>query len=256
MSHDRQRNLPVSVNLPRVLLIEDDASIRRFVELALEDQLVELVQADCLLEARRLVREEGPFRLLISDLMLPDGSGLDLLHELMANPGLRAGARLAVFSAGISAERRQFLQNRGVDEVIAKPASLAQLLACVERALLDRASEVQAPTGGAAQDARGADLAVAQYFAGDRELYVSYRASCVAQFVHDQAMGDAALDRGDVSALRRLAHSLKTVLQTLGHGTASDWARTLETDAAEGRTDAAAKGWIRLSAELRRVGTP
>jgi DNA-binding response OmpR family regulator len=38
----------VTQRLPRVLLVEDDASIRRFVQLALEDSGVELVQAGSL----------------------------------------------------------------------------------------------------------------------------------------------------------------------------------------------------------------
>ena len=239
-----------------MLLIEDDASIRRFVELALEDQPIELFQADCLLEARRLIRVEGPYRLLITDLMLPDGSGVELLQELLGDPSLRAGARLAVFSAGISAERRQVLATLGVDEVIAKPASLVQLLACVERALpAPRDASVAPPavlSGVARQDI---DLAVARYFAGDQALYDSYRESCLEQFPRDRLAGDSALERGDVPALRRLAHSLKTVLQTLGHDTESVWARQLEADAAEGRVEALADGWARLGAALSSLGT-
>ena len=172
----------------------------------------------------------------------------------MAKPGLRAGARLVVFSAGISAERRQSLQNLGVDEVIAKPASLSQLLDCLERALLDDQSAVAGPPEAAAEVARGVEPAVTQYFAGDMDLYVSYRVSCLAQFPRDQVTGDEALQRGDVSALRRLAHSLKTVLQTLGHDVESHWARQLEADAAEGRIEAVAKGWTQLSEALRRLG--
>lgn len=240
-----------------MLLIEDDASIRRFVELALDDQPVALFQADCLQEARQLIRGEGPFRLLITDLMLPDGSGETLLQELLADPALRGGARLAVFSAGVSAERRELLRALGADEVIAKPASLAQLLGCVERALSAPAATSDVVAPAVEDDSRqGVDAAVEAYFAGDRALYDSYRSSCLEQFPRDRLAGESALRSGDAAALRRLAHSLKTVLQTLGHASESVWARQLEADASEGRLDTLAAGWARLDAALRRLGTP
>jgi CheY-like chemotaxis protein len=123
------------VSPARVLLIEDDASIQRFVELALEDEPVTLHPAPTVADALAQLRTQGPFRLIFTDLMLPDGSGQQVLQALAAEPGLRAGARVAVFSAGLSAETRARLDTLGVDEVIAKPASLAQLLQCLQRAL-------------------------------------------------------------------------------------------------------------------------
>lgn len=233
----------------RVLLIEDDASIRRFVELALDELPIELLQAATVAQARQLLREAGPFRLLITDLMLPDGSGQQLLQTLQAEPALRAGARVAVFSAGLSAERRAELERLGVDEVIAKPASVGQLVHCVEAALSASAAAPPEP-------ADPQTTAVAHYFAGDQALYDTYRASCLRQFANDRRAGDTALAAADTPAIRRLAHSLKTVLQTLGHDAESALARQLESDAADGRADAVQQGWSRLGLALDQLVAP
>ncbi|MGA4474536.1 CHASE domain-containing protein [Ectopseudomonas chengduensis] len=85
------QHLPQS---PRVLHVEDDHYLRLVVaeqgrELAL------FVPADSLAEARRLLAEQ-PFDLVLLDLGLPDGNGLELLDELQNQ---RPGLPVAVLSA-------------------------------------------------------------------------------------------------------------------------------------------------------------
>lgn len=231
---------------PRVLLVEDDPSIRRFVAMALEELPIELVEAGTLAEAEALLAT-GPVRLVLSDLMLPDGSGMALLQALAADPARRGGARLAAFSAGISAERRAQLEALGVDEVLSKPASLAALEACVQRAL-EGPAVPPAP-------AVAADDAVARHFGGDRALYEAFSAACYAQFGVDLRQGDAALAASDLQALRRLAHSLKSVLQTLGHEEPGRVAAALETLAAEGDAQRTPAAWARLRSLLAPLAT-
>lgn len=237
------------MNPPRVLLIEDDSSIRRYVELAWDDQPIELLHAPSLRQALEMVRHAGPFRLIITDLMLPDGSGIQLLQSLASEPALRAGAYLAVFSAGLSAERRRELSGLGVDEVIAKPATLADLLGALERGLAVRPP----PRPGGAEAGKSGSAAVARYFAGDLDLYTAYRAQCLRQFPLDRQAGDLALATGDLATVRRLTHSLKTVLQTLGHDEESSLARELEVNAADGRPDRVMDGWRELARALDRL---
>lgn len=55
------------------------------------------------------------------------------------------------------------------------------------------------------------------YFEGDHALFAEYLPLCRQQFSQDLQAGDLALTAPiDLGALRRLAHSLKTVLKTLG----------------------------------------
>lgn len=53
--------------------------------------------------------------------------------------------------------------------------------------------------------------------------------------------------------MRRLAHSLKSVLLTLGHAPESALARQLEADAADGRAGASRAGWRQLGDALDRL---
>ena len=231
---------------PRVLVVEDDVSIRRFVELALEDEALELVQAAGLTAALEALARP-PYALVLTDLMLPDGNGLDLLQALVEQPALRGPARLAVFSAGVSAATRERLDQLGVERVLTKPAPLAALLDCVRWATQ---AGGQAPDAGLATAATAAADPVDEFFAGDASLYRAFRASCVLQFPLDVASGDEAAARRDLPALRRLAHSLKTVLRSLGQGTDSALAAQVEDAAAAGHVDAACQGWTRLRTRL------
>ena len=94
----------------RLLLIEDDNSIARFVELALEElphhdaaaPAVDLRLVRTLADARAALAVGG-WQLVISDLMLPDGSAETLLTEGFA---LAPGAPpWVVFSAGVHDDR-------------------------------------------------------------------------------------------------------------------------------------------------------
>jgi CheY-like chemotaxis protein len=231
------------MNRPRVLLVDDDPSIRRFVALALEDLDIELIEAASVHEARERLAGGAPFALIVTDLMMPGETGLDLLQHLADHPSHRAGARLAVFSAGLNAAMQQRLSGFDVWRQLSKPISVLELEDCVREAV-GVAPAVAGGPGGAANAppavALGAEAqeAIQRHFAGDRALFLAYRSSCIAQFEADVRAGDAALAQGDMPALCRLAHSLKSVLLTLGEAPGSAIARALEN--AAGRTDATA----------------
>lgn len=234
---------------PRVLLVEDDASIRRFVEMALDDQAIELVQAPTLAAARAAL-QDGPVALVLCDLMLPDGSGFDLLRE----PAAQHPRRVA-FSAGVSAAQQQLLQLAGVHAVLRKPVALGELLACVEAELAAWAEAAAPPTPAAADSAPAPDGEdpVARFFAGDAALYRAYREQCRPQFAQDARDGERAFADADWPALRRLAHSLKTVLQTLGEEPAGRVAADLEHATAAADADRARDLWPRLRQALEQL---
>lgn len=241
------------MDAPRVLLVEDDASIRRFVAMALEDLPIALVQADSLAQARERLAE-APVALMLTDLMLPDGDGLDLLD----GPD-RPHGRAIVLSAGVSPAQRTRALALGVWRVLDKPVSLADLLGAVEAALADAPADpacasgppVGAPAGtAAALDEAGA---IARHFGGQAALYHAFRRACVAQFHADCTEGDDAVAAGDAARLRRLAHSLKSVLTLLGADALAREAAAIEAQAA-GALGAAAPAdapWARAWPALR-----
>jgi DNA-binding NtrC family response regulator len=68
---------------PSILHIEDDADLGKVVATSL-DEFADVSQAANLSQAQRLL-EQRRFSLVILDICLPDGSGLDLLQRLMAS---------------------------------------------------------------------------------------------------------------------------------------------------------------------------
>ncbi len=236
----------------RVLLVEDDASIARFVELALQElpghapglPPVELGVVGELAAARAALAAGG-WQLVISDLMLPDGSAETLLDEGAA---LAPGAPpWVVYSAGMHEQNRHALISRGVARLLRKPVPLAELLDIVAELLA-----AATPTGSPPV-AAGSPDPVQRHFGGDRQLYESFRAGCIERFTDDLAQGDAAIARADAPALRRVAHGLKAVLELLGQPALADVARALE-DAAAALTPSLADGWARLAEGLVAMG--
>jgi signal transduction histidine kinase/DNA-binding response OmpR family regulator len=69
----------------RILHVEDDHDIVRVVAAVMGDE-AEIVPARSLREARRILASDQAFALVIMDVGLPDGSGLDLLAELRELP--------------------------------------------------------------------------------------------------------------------------------------------------------------------------
>jgi DNA-binding response OmpR family regulator len=235
----------------RVLLIEDDASIARFVALALRElpkldvpgPAVELTAVYDLASARAALATGG-WQLVISDLMLPDGSAEALLDEgLAVAPG---APPWVVFSAGLREDRRLALAERGVARLLRKPVPLAELLGTVSELLAAAAAPAPETPTAASEDP------VDRHFGGDRALYDTFRAGCIERFADDLAAGDAALAAGDAQALRRVAHGLKAVLELIGQPALAARARALEDAAAAGEPVAA--GWAGLADGLVGLG--
>jgi DNA-binding response OmpR family regulator len=234
----------------RLLLIEDDAAIARFVELALEelpghDALAPAVEFRLVrsLAAAREALAAGGWSLVISDLMLPDGSAEQLLAEGQASaPG---APPWVVFSAGVHEERQPLLAAQGVACVLRKPVPLEVLLDTIA-SLLRRGEAPVAPPAPAAGDP------VQTHFGGDRAMYESFRASCVQRFSADLAQGDAAVAAGDAAALRPVVHGLKAVLELIGEPALAWQARALEAATEQG--EVVAPAWEVLAQGLTALG--
>ncbi len=237
---------------PRVVVVDDDAAIRRLVELALEGLPIELVPCPGVAAARAALRERAA-ALVITDLMMPGETGIDLLHSLQAEPALRGNARLAVFSAGLDAARRAELQALGVWRLLDKPVSTLALEDCVREALgLAPDALADAAPAAVAPDDDADAQAAAVHFGGDLTLFRAFRDGCLLQFPLDRAAGEAACESGDAPALRRVAHNLKSVLRLLGHEPGSRLAARLEQAAADADMVTARALWASLRDELPR----
>lgn len=128
------------MNAARVLVVEDEADIRRFVRLALEAEGHEVFEADGL---KRGLIEAGTRRpdLLVLDLGLPDGDGIDLVRDLRG----WSTAPLIVLSARSGEADKIAALDAGADDYLVKPFGAGELLARV-RAQLRRHAR-QSPAG-------------------------------------------------------------------------------------------------------------
>jgi DNA-binding response OmpR family regulator len=142
----------------RVLVVEDDAAIREVVVDALTWGGYEPVAAAVFAEGLELAMR-APVDLLLLDLVLPGGDGLELLAEArLARPTLPV---IVVTARGREEDRVRGLE-LGADDYVVKPFSVRELLARVAAVLrrsaerpLDRAS-VAVPGGTA--DLAGGEL--------------------------------------------------------------------------------------------------
>jgi len=231
----------------RILLVEDDTSLQRFVELALEELGIELEIAARVGSALASLRAR-PAELIITDLMLPDQSGMELLAALEREPALRASAKVVVFSAGLNPEIRKQLATYGVWRMLSKPCSVTMLEDCVREGLAQPGAALSsAPAQAAERDP------IALHFGGNTELYQAFRASCLPQFKLDVQSGDQACAQLDAPGLQRLAHSLKSVLLTLGDAQASAQARALEDSSAQADWSAALPQWQGLRVAIENL---
>lgn len=238
----------------RVLLLEDDASIRRFVALALADLPIELIEAASIADARQVLAQQ-PVDLFISDLMLPDGHAMDMFRTV-GDPAMR----IVIFSAGISAATRERAAELRVFRVLDKPVPYPELIACVEQALAMPAAEAPAlplSSGADRLPAMQRQRAIDAHFGGQAALFDEFLASCLAQLPADLEAGDRACAAHDASALRRVAHNLKSVLQLIGSTDGHAMARRLEQGAAAGGVFAPlAFAWAEVRAHVSALCRP
>jgi DNA-binding response OmpR family regulator len=125
---------------PRVLLVEDDATLRDGLALALRklDLAVETAADGAL--ALRLIAL--PFDLIVLDLMLPGASGFEVLQALRARDRL---VPVIVLTARGEESDKVLALELGADDYVTKPFSLRELSARVRAQLRRRADSQPKP---------------------------------------------------------------------------------------------------------------
>ncbi len=114
---DRNQNV-------RVLVVDDEVPIRRFLRSVLGPHGYEVVEASTLAEARAQCLTKPPEMILL-DLGLPDGDGVELVRELRG----WSNVPIVVLSArGQEADKVKAL-DAGADDYLTKPFGVPELLA-------------------------------------------------------------------------------------------------------------------------------
>jgi two-component system response regulator PilR (NtrC family) len=116
---------------PRILIIDDEADLRELVEITLIKMGLDVDSADCLATARDWLAKEE-YALVLTDMRLPDGLGIELVREITAT---HKNTPVAVITAFGSADNAVAALKAGAFDYLSKPVSLEQLRMMVQSAL-------------------------------------------------------------------------------------------------------------------------
>lgn len=114
------------MSAPIAILVEDEPQIRRFVRAALEAEGWQVFEADT---ARRGLVDAGTRKpdLLVLDLGLPDGDGLDVIRDVRG----WSNVPIVVLSARTDEADKIAALDAGADDYLTKPFGVGELLARV-----------------------------------------------------------------------------------------------------------------------------
>ncbi len=115
----------------RLLLVEDEVDIRRFLSHALSEAGYQVDAAPDAKAAMKLA-SDALYHILIVDLGLPDQDGIDLITSLRQ---VGVGTPVLILSARRSVDERVKGLEQGGDDYLTKPFALAELLARIRNLL-------------------------------------------------------------------------------------------------------------------------
>lgn len=124
---------PGAVQRPRILVVEDDAPLRTMLEEELTTDGYDVVAVGTVGEGL-FFAEEDPFDLLILDLNLPDGDGIEIAERLNG----RSDLPIIMLTARADLDSRLQGLYAGAADYVAKPFALPELRARVHVRLRER----------------------------------------------------------------------------------------------------------------------
>ncbi|WP_395542850.1 response regulator [Neotabrizicola sp. sgz301269] len=125
----------------RVLVVDDEAPIRRFLRVALEAEGHAVIEAATAREAVAATARENP-ALLVLDLGLPDADGLSVLKEI------RTWSQVPVLILSVRSDELGKVEalDAGAQDYVVKPFGMKEFLARIRSLLRDRSSDDAAPS--------------------------------------------------------------------------------------------------------------
>ncbi|CAG2152852.1 sigma-54-dependent transcriptional regulator [Cupriavidus numazuensis] len=147
---------PRTPGLDPILVIDDEADLRELLDISIRRMGHDVVLAGSLAEAREKLAQRR-YSLVLTDMRLGDGLGIEIVRQLSASP---ERVPVAVITAYGSADNAVEALKAGAFDYIAKPVSLDQLRSLVMNALGRQQREGQ-DNAANAEAALAADRAAA-----------------------------------------------------------------------------------------------
>ena len=117
-----------------ILVIEDEPDIRKNLEYNLGREGFIVSSEASLSDAEKKLENNNDFSLIILDLMLPDGSGLDLCKKIKGNPGTES-IPIIILTAKDDEVDRVVGFELGADDYVTKPFSVRELILRIKAVL-------------------------------------------------------------------------------------------------------------------------
>lgn len=130
--------------MARILLVDDDVAMRSILERTLVAVGHTVVQAVNGTDALEILRSQA-FDLVLTDLVMPDGEGLQLLRDIRK---MSSGPKSIAMSGGGRGSAQQYLELAdlmGATETLEKPFTPQVLLAAIQRVLGPQSIPGQSP---------------------------------------------------------------------------------------------------------------
>lgn len=120
--------------VPVVLVVDDDATIRRLLQITLETEGFSVTTAGDGVEGLRMAQEEPRPDLVLLDIMMPGMDGLQVCHTLKTDPATQE-LPVVLLSAKAQSHDIELGLRVGADDYITKPPDLLDLVARVRQLL-------------------------------------------------------------------------------------------------------------------------
>lgn len=117
--------------MPRILVVDDDPEVRETMASLIRRQKMEYESVGSLGQARKAL-PSGAFDVILLDVGLPDGNGLDMLDELR---DLEESPEVVILTGKGDPDGAELAIQRGVWDYLVKPASIKQISLTLNRAL-------------------------------------------------------------------------------------------------------------------------
>ncbi|HEX8980652.1 MAG TPA: response regulator, partial [Parasulfuritortus sp.] len=252
----RDRPLPASTALTgvRILLVEDN-EVNQDVESEILRQAGMTVDIAENGEVALARLAEQHYDAVLMDVQMPVMDGFEATRRLRRDDRL-ATLPVIAMTASVLAEDKEHCRQAGMNDFIAKPIIVDELLATLSRWV--SGMKAAAPEDGRA-DAVPEELTRIDGFdaagglrrvGGDGRAYLRLLAKFRRYHAGDHAAITAAWRRGDREESRKLLHTLKGVSGNVGAQTVFETARDIQADLDEGVTDGVEAGLARLGQQL------
>ncbi len=194
-------NPPLST--AQILVVDDEPDLRTLYELTLLREGLRVETAECVADAMQHLSERR-FDVVITDMRLPDGLGLELIRHLKAQ---QRPERCVVITAYGSAENAVEALKAGAFDYLTKPVDLKHFRSVIASAVQD-AAPLPPRTSRAASSPGGSGHGAASPSKGDAAL--------------QRLVGDSPAMRGVRERIVKVARSMAPVLVTGESGTGKE----------------------------------